>query len=80
MTLIPVWRVLRWPLGVGAFVLYGLWLWWLVTPDERDAPQRAMCDKQVHVLLTTHDLVDLRRARYLIRELNCSVWRRIPAE
>jgi hypothetical protein len=36
------------------------------------------CDRQVQILLTTKDLVELERARTLIHELDCSVSRRLP--
>ncbi len=72
------WR--RSPFFVVGVALYVLFMWWVMTRQMTwDAPQRAMCDKQVNVLLTTHDAVDLMRANILIGRLNCSVWRRIPA-
>lgn len=36
------------------------------------------CDQAVNALLTTDNLVDLERATFLIRELNCSVSSRLP--
>lgn len=61
-------------------VAYVVFMWWLITlPRPNEANARAMCDKQVSALLTTHDALDLERARYLIRQLNCDIWRRMPA-
>jgi hypothetical protein len=36
-----------------------------------------LCDDAVHQLLTTQDLVELRRAIFLVRWFNCSISRRL---
>jgi hypothetical protein len=44
----------------------------------RDTKERAVCDEAVQQLLTTKDEIELRRAIFLIRWLNCSVRSRLP--
>src|SRR5215472_15210856 len=36
------------------------------------------CDRQVAILMSTKDLVELERAKYLISEFSCAVGRRLP--
>jgi hypothetical protein len=40
--------------------------------------ERAKCDEAVEALLTSKELVEVTRAGFLIRQLNCSVGRRLP--
>jgi len=66
-----------WAFAAGALLAVGVWsvvLW----PAPRDKRATAECDRQVAALLTTHDALELERARVLIRELDCSVIRRLP--
>ena len=37
-----------------------------------------VCDRQVQLLLTTTNTVQLQRAQYLIGDLHCSIERRLP--
>lgn len=39
---------------------------------------RVACDRAVASLLSTDNLVELERSKFLIGELNCSVKRRLP--
>jgi hypothetical protein len=55
-------------LGVGiAFVMV-----------EGRSKDSAVCDDAVHQLLTTKDLVELERSKFLIRWLDCGVRHRLP--
>ena len=42
------------------------------------AREHAECDRQVAILMSTKDLVELERAQFLIKWINCSVGRRLP--
>jgi hypothetical protein len=46
--------------------------------DGRLSKERALCDQAVDTLLTTKDLVELQRAMFLVRRLDCGVTRRLP--
>jgi hypothetical protein len=50
------------------------------TPQEMTvlARERLECDRQVALLMTTKDPVELERAKYLINKLDCSIGRRLP--
>jgi hypothetical protein len=37
-----------------------------------------MCDRQVQIFMTTTDIVELERAKFLINWFNCAVARRLP--
>lgn len=72
----------RWLEGAGPavfrvlFAIFGIGLGaWSVWPTDKD---RAACDEAVHQLLTTKDEVELQRDIFLIRELDCSIRRRLP--
>ena len=49
-----------------------------VPPGQQSVVEALECDKQVAILLTTHDPVDLQRASFLIRRLDCDIGRRLP--
>jgi len=38
-----------------------------------DGKEKAVCDQQISTLLNSHDPVELQRAQYIIRDLNCDV-------
>ena len=59
-------------LGFAAYAIVFL------PPGPQFVAEAKECDKQVAVLLTTHDAVDLGRARFLVRWLNCSIGNRLP--
>jgi hypothetical protein len=42
------------------------------------ARERLECDRQVAILMSTKDLVELDRAQFLIKWFNCAVGRRLP--
>ena len=54
-------------------------VWVISLPWPNDKAASAACDRAVATLLDTHDAVDLMRADILIRDLNCSIRRRLPA-
>ena len=42
------------------------------------ARERLECDRQVAILMSTKDLVELERAQFLIKWINCAVGGRLP--
>lgn len=49
------------------------------TPDMSVlARERLECDRQVALLMSTKDLVELERAQFLIKWISCAVGRRLP--
>lgn len=42
------------------------------------ARERLECDRQVALLMSTKDLVELERAQFLIKWISCAVGRRLP--
>jgi hypothetical protein len=59
---------------VGAVVM-GAALGWLILLEPEDfRPAMAdVCDDAVHTLMTTKDMVELERSKYLIGKLRCRV-------
>jgi hypothetical protein len=49
-------------------------------PGPQFVAEAKECDKQVAVLLTTHDSVDLERAKFIVRWLSCSIGDRLPPQ
>jgi hypothetical protein len=47
-------------------------------PGPQFVAEAKECDQQVAILLTTHDMVDLERAKFIIHWLNCSIGGRLP--
>jgi hypothetical protein len=45
--------------------------------SEQLTKRRALCDQAVSTLLTTKDLVELQRAMFLVRWLDCGVTQRL---
>ena len=43
-----------------------------------DAAEHKLCDQAVDALLYSRDLVQLQRAEFIIREVNCAIGRRLP--
>jgi hypothetical protein len=50
----------------------------LLVPSPRDRKITAFCDGVVATFLTTHDAVELDRAKFLIRWIRCDVEGRLP--
>jgi hypothetical protein len=44
---------------------------------EQLTKERVLCDQAVSTLLTTKDLIELQRAMFLIRRLDCGITRRL---
>lgn len=49
-------------------------------PSPRDAAVTAKCDQAVAALLESRDPIELQRADILIRNLDCSIRKRLPRE
>jgi hypothetical protein len=45
-------------------------------PTTDDAAEVRVCDKQVPILMTTHDQVEYARAEFLVRHFNCAIAQR----
>jgi hypothetical protein len=45
-----------------------------------NGPERRLCDQAVAALLHSRDLVEVERGRIIVRELNCSIGRRLTEE
>ena len=74
----PWWRMLL-PTLLPTVVMGSIFLLVLqVPPGQQSVVEALECDKQVAILLTTHDPVDLQRASFLIRYLDCDIGRRLP--
>lgn len=73
----PWWRL---PRLLLPFVAIGLVFWLILKlpPGPQFVAERAECDRQVVILLSTHDAVDLQRATFIIRRLNCNIGDRLP--
>ena len=52
-------------------------LWHVVPSRGQLAKRRALCDQAVSTLLKTGDLIELQRAGFLVRQLDCSITRRL---
>jgi hypothetical protein len=50
---------------------------WELLISEPLTKQRALCDKAVSTLLTTTDAIELQRAMFLIRRLDCKISTRL---
>ena len=61
-------------IGFGFVVLID---WYL---DDPVHPKRAACDRWVETLLTSDDLTEIIRAGIIVREVPCSLVRRLKAE
>jgi hypothetical protein len=68
------------PLRLLPFVVTGLVFWLILKlpPGPQFVAESAECDKQVAILLSTHDAVDMQRASFIIRRLNCNIGDRLP--
>ena len=40
--------------------------------------ERLECDRQMAILMSTKDLVELERAKFLIHQFSCAIGRRLP--
>lgn len=49
----------------------------IIAPGSFDA-ERRLCDQAVEALLHSPDLVEVTRAGFIIRRLDCSIRRRLP--
>jgi hypothetical protein len=63
-----------------------LWIVWIfafvviVIPSESDRKLKAACDRAFETLMTTKDLVELERSKFLLDKGWCSVRGRMAAE
>jgi hypothetical protein len=63
---------------MAAFFGFAAYAIIFLPPGPRFVAERAECDRQVRVLLTTHDAIDLDRAKFIVRRFNCSIGDRLP--
>lgn len=61
-----------------ALVAWITFMVWIINQSWPGQDQeRALCDREVHLLLTSRDPVELQRADILIRRVRCNVRRRV---
>jgi predicted MFS family arabinose efflux permease len=71
-----MWRWLIAPIAI-CFAVAAFWIVLALPPGPQFSAETKECDRQVAVLRSTHDPVELRRAMFLVRWLNCSVGKRL---
>jgi hypothetical protein len=64
---------------MAAFVGFAAYVIIFLPPGPRFVAEKAECDRQVAILLATHDAVELDRAKFLVRWLDCSIGDRLPS-
>ena len=69
---------MNWLMILSLLVIAGSMYVILALPSG-GAGTRRFCDQQVAILLSTKDQLELDRASFLVRYLDCSVSRRLPA-
>lgn len=65
--------VALWLSGTAALVI-------MVMPSELDQRLKAACDRAFATLMTTKDLVELERSKFLLDKGSCSIQARMGAE
>ncbi|QQP88161.1 hypothetical protein IGS68_19145 [Skermanella sp. TT6] len=75
--IVPVWVAAAVIGGGLGYLLLVAMDWPETTPTARWAATVEACDRAVHLLLTTDNMVELERSKYLIEKLTCSVRRRL---
>ena len=61
--------------AVAAFVFFGAVV--ALEPEDFRPATAEVCDDAVHTLMTTKDMVELERSKYLIGKLRCRVRTRL---
>jgi hypothetical protein len=61
-----------------AFLGFAAYAILFLPPGPQFVAEARECDKQLAILLTTRDAVDLERAKFIVRWLNCSIGNRLP--
>jgi hypothetical protein len=61
-------------------VIAGLMISMSKAPAPGRAATAAACEQAVHMLLTTESMVELERAKYLIRSMRCDVRNHVPVD
>jgi hypothetical protein len=64
-------------IGIGVLLFVGIGIGGGFVPFYNENKITMLCDDAVHELLTTKDLVELQRAKFLIKWFNCGVRRRL---
>lgn len=72
----------EWLAGVGSALFIGVAagaaFWLIIIVDfPGDREEHALCDRAIDALVHSNDLVEVTRAGIIIRELNCSIGRRL---
>ena len=65
---------------VLSLVIIGLMISMSKAPAPGRAATAAACDQAVHMLLATESMVELERAKYLIRSMRCDVRNHLPVD
>ena len=69
-----------WLAWIGLWILGALAVAIIVIPSESDRKLKAACDRAFETLMTTKDLVELERSKFLLDKIWCSVRGRMAAE
>lgn len=64
----------------GVAFIVGAALYAVVFLSTPPSKERLACDRAVTSLLYSKDLAEITRAGILVRQLNCGIGRRLPAE
>lgn len=73
-----------WDVGLGALIATGVvaigYFGFSLMIEGGDPGDKvhALCDKEVEALLNSKDLVEVQRAGFLVRWMDCNVSRRLP--
>jgi hypothetical protein len=82
----PIWPAPVTIIGISLVTL-GFVIWSAARHDTTTTGRQSLsrweraeleCDRQMQILMSTKDLVELERAKFLVDQLNCSVSRRLP--
>jgi hypothetical protein len=69
-----------WLAWIGLWILGALAVAIIVIPSESDRKLKVACDRAFETLMTTKDLVELERSKFLLDKIWCSVRSRMAAE
>jgi hypothetical protein len=72
-----MWRWLIAPVTVICVAVAAFWIILALPAGPQFTAETKECDRQVAILRSTHDPIELRRSMFLVRWLNCSIGRRL---
>ena len=70
-----------WIVWFTFIIAVSVFMGWVISlPWPHEDAEHKLCDKQVPILITSKDLVDVVRAGIIVYQLNCGIGRRLPKE